>query len=151
MAQPQLSGSPHHEPPEDRRSGVTFVKRARRMLPRPKARIDAARRVLVPLVLALVPLWWVCDATYRASLVTIGRDQGIFQYIAWAVRNGDVDYRDVRDVNGPLIHLVHYVLMDWGGHEEHRFQVLHLLITSITFAIAGACLAGFVRSKRPTW
>jgi hypothetical protein len=152
MAQPQPHLAHDQEPAsDDRRSGVTFVKRVRRVLPGPKARIDAFRRVLLPLLVALIPLWWVCDATYRASLVTIGRDQGIFQYIAWAVRNGDVDYADVRDVNGPLIHLVHYVLMGWGGHEEHRFHVLHLTITGITFAIAGACLAGFVRGKRPTW
>src|ERR1051325_11108900 len=94
-----------------RRSGVSLGG-----LPRlgAKRRIDALRRVLVPLLVALVPLWWVCDATYRASLVTIGRDQGIFQYIAWAVREGDVDYRDIRDVNGPLTHLVHVVMMRFG-------------------------------------
>jgi hypothetical protein len=149
MAQPHLA---HDDAAaEQRRSGITFVKRVRGVLPGPKARIDASRRVLVPLLVALVPLWWICDATYRASLVTIGRDQGIFQYIAWAVRTGDVDYRDVRDVNGPLVHLIHFVLMAFGGHEEHRFQVLHLAITGVTFAIAGACLAGFVRGKPPTW
>lgn len=148
MAQPHLA---QDDEPEQRRSGIAFARRVERVLPRPKARIDALRRVLVPLVVALVPLWWVCDATYRASLVTIGRDQGIFQYIAWAVRSGDVDYRDVRDVNGPLVHLIHLVLMRFGGHEEHRFQVLHLAITGVTFAIAGACLAGFVRGKPATW
>ena len=41
----------------------------------------------------------------RASWTPLGRDQGIFQYVAWAVAQGDVDYRDVRDVNGPLIAL----------------------------------------------
>ncbi len=153
MAQSELPRSEDETVPSDdaraaRRSGVTVAARA---LPGPKARIDALRRVIVPLVVALVPLWWVCDATYRASLVTVGRDQGIFQYIAWAVRMGDVDYRDVRDVNGPLVHLVHMTMLALGGHEEHRFHVLELWVTGITFAITGACLAGFVRGKKPTW
>lgn len=158
MAQPELPrsdepassvrGDRNRDREPGRDSGVAL---ARRVLPRPKARVDALRRLVVPLLLGIVPLWWVCDATYRASLVTIGRDQGIFQYVAWAVRMGDVDYRDVRDVNGPLVHLVHVVLMALGGHEEHRFHVLELAATGITFAIAAACLAGFVRGKPPTW
>ena len=79
----------------------------RRFVPSAKTRVDLVRRLLVPLILASVPFFWVADATHRASLTTLGRDQGIFQYIAWAVRLGDVDYRDIRDVNGPLIHLIH--------------------------------------------
>src|SRR5262249_54071039 len=71
------------------------------------ARFDTIRRLLAPLLLVVVPFYWVVDATQRATLTTIGRDQGIFHYIAWAVRAGDVDYRDVRDVNGPLVHLIH--------------------------------------------
>ncbi len=100
------------------------------------------------LILALPPLPWVREATYRASLTTLGRDQGIFQYIAWAISNGDVDYRDVRDVNGPLIHLVHMVLLALGGRDEHRFRVLDLTMTGIAFAIVGACLPGIERSFR---
>ncbi len=158
MAQPQLPRPPddlsssersERNARDERASRVAFA--APRVLARPKARVDALRRLVVPLLLGVIPLWWVCDATYRASLVTIGRDQGIFQYIAWAVRMGDVDYRDVRDVNGPLVHLVHLVLMALGGHEEHRFHVLELAVTGLTFAIAAACLAGFVRGKRPSW
>ena len=93
-------------------------------------------------------LLWVIDATHRASLTTLGRDQGIFQYVAWAIRQGAVDYRDVRDVNGPLTHLVHMVLLALGGADEHRFRVLDLAITGATFAFAGACLPGLV-GKRP--
>ena len=57
------------------------------------------RALLLPLILAAVPLFWVIDATQRASLTTLGRDQGIFQYIAWAVLRGDVDLTD-RDAEG---------------------------------------------------
>ena len=116
-------------------------------------------RLLVPaLIVALPPLAWVRDGTYRASLTTLGRDQGIFQYIAWAVTQGDVDYRDVRDVNGPLTHLVHMVFLALGGRDEHRFRVLDLATTGLTFAIVGACLPGIARAALggktrpvPTW
>ena len=100
------------------------------------------------LIVALPPLAWVREATYRASLTTLGRDQGIFQYIAWAILHGDVDYRDVRDVNGPLIHLVHMMMLGLGGRDEHRFHVLDLAITGATFAFFGACLPGIERSFR---
>jgi hypothetical protein len=105
------------------------------------------RTLLAPLVLALPPLFWVADATRRASLTTLGRDQGIFQYIAWALRQGAVDYRDIRDVNGPLTHLVHVVLLALGGADEHRFRVLDLAVTGATFAVVGACAPG-LRSRR---
>jgi len=100
------------------------------------------RALVVPLVLALPPLFWVAEATKRASRETLGRDQGIFQYVAWALAQGERDYRDVRDVNGPLTHLVHRVLLALGGADEHRFRTLDLLVTGATFAIVGLCLPG---------
>jgi hypothetical protein len=105
------------------------------------------RSLVAPLALALPPLLWVADATKRASLTPLGRDQGIFQYIGWALSRGERDYRDIRDVNGPLTHLVHRVLLALGGADEHRFRVLDLIITGATFAVVGACLPG-LRSRR---
>jgi len=107
------------------------------------------RAVVAPLVIAVPPFFWVADATRRASLTTLGRDQGIFQYIAWALRRGDVDYRDVRDVNGPLTHLVHMVFLALGGANEHRFRVLDLVVTGATFAFVGACLPGLRGRRAP--
>jgi len=123
----------------------------RRLVPGGKTRVDLVRRLLVPLILACVPFFWVADATHRASLTTLGRDQGIFQYIAWAVRRGDVDYRDIRDVNGPLIHLIHSAFLRLGGADEHRFHVLELLMTGISFAFASACIPGLLAKRRPSW
>jgi hypothetical protein len=100
------------------------------------------RSVATPLVLAVPPLFWVADATRRASFTTLGRDQGIFQYIGWALAHGERDYRDVRDVNGPLTHLVHRVFLALGGGDEHRFRVLDLAVTGATFAFVGLCLPG---------
>ncbi len=105
------------------------------------------RSLVAPLALALPPLLWVADATRRASVTPLGRDQGIFQYIGWALSRGEHDYRDIRDVNGPLTHLVHRVLLALGGADEHRFRILDLVITGATFAVVGACLPG-LRSRR---
>jgi hypothetical protein len=109
------------------------------------------RSLMVPLALALPPLLWVSEATRRASFTTLGRDQGIFQYIAWALQQGATDYRDVRDVNGPLTHLVHLVFLALGGGDEHRFHSLDLAITGATFAIVGACAPGLRAGRAPTW
>jgi len=100
------------------------------------------RALVAPLALALPPLFWVVEATRRASLTTLGRDQGIFQYVAWALGRGARDYRDIRDVNGPLTHLVHVALLALGGADEHRFRVLDLAVTGATYAFVGACLPG---------
>lgn len=116
-----------------------------------KAWVLLRRSLALPLLVALPPLLWVIDATHRASLTTLGRDQGIFQYVAWAVRNGAVDYRDVRDVNGPLTHLVHMVMLAFGGADEHRFRTIDLTVTGLTFAFAGACLPGVVGKRGPSW
>ncbi len=123
----------------------------RRLFPGAKTRVDLVRRLLVPLILACVPFFWVADATHRASLTTLGRDQGIFQYIAWAVSVGDVDYRDIRDVNGPLVHLIHSAFLRLGGADEHRFHVLELFVTGVSFAFVGACIPGLLAKRRPSW
>lgn len=109
------------------------------------------RATLVPLMIAFVPLFWVVDAAQRALSTTLGRDQGIFQYVAWAVRRGAVDYRDVRDVNGPLTHFVHLGFMALGGGDERRFHALDLAVTGATFALVGACVAGWTARKAPSW
>ena len=117
-------------------------------------RITAYRHVralVFPLVIALPPLAWVVDATHRASLTTLGRDQGIFQYIAWAIGQGAVDYRDIRDVNGPLTHLIHFLFLKLGGADEHRFRCLDFWICGITFALFGACLPGILKKTRVLW
>jgi len=112
--------------------------------------LQRALRVLVPaLIVALPPLYWVVDATRRASLVSLGRDQGIFQYVAWAILKGDRDYRDIRDVNGPLTHLVHMVFLKLGGADERVFHVLDLVVTGIAFAFVGACIPGVGRLAKP--
>jgi hypothetical protein len=93
-----------------------------------------------PVLVAFPAIGWVASAARRAGWASLGRDQGIFQYVAWAVGQGDVAYRDVRDVNGPVITMVHGLFQRLGGTDEHRFRVLDILFTAISFAIAGALI-----------
>lgn len=94
-----------------------------------------------PALAIVVPaLGFVAAATWRASWATLGRDQGIFQYVAWAIARGDVAYRDVRDVNGPVVALVHLAFQALGGGDEHRFRVLDLIVTGASFAVVGAAV-----------
>jgi hypothetical protein len=109
------------------------------------------RALLTPLAIALPPLFWIVTATDRASRTPLGRDQGIFQYVGWALRSGQVDYRDVRDVNGPLTHLVHVAFLALGGADDHRFRVLDLALTGATFAFAGGCMAGLGSRRAQDW
>ena len=116
------------------------------------SRFAAARLVRclgVPLAIAVPPFFWIAVATYRASLCPLGRDQGIFQYVAWALRHGAVDYVDVRDVNGPLTHLIHSLFLTLGGADEHRFRVLDLGLTGLSFVLVGACLPGLRARAEP--
>jgi hypothetical protein len=106
-------------------------------------------RVLAATMLVTVPL---ADRTWRAawaaSYAPLGRDQGYFQYIAWALSRGEIDYRDIRDLNAPLAHVVHWAFLVLGGHDEHRFRMLDLGVSAAVFFFAGACLAEAARSGR---
>ncbi len=103
------------------------------------SKLASALAELAPALLVVFPaIAWVWDAVVRASWASLGRDQGIFQYVAWAVSEGDVAYRDVRDVNGPVVTIIHAAFLGLGGAAEHRFRVLDLACTGLSFAIAGA-------------
>lgn len=131
------------------------------MSPDAPAAKDARRETLwrwlvfsVVVACALVPIDLVISNTTRASHSILGRDQGIFQYVAWAVRHGSRDYGDVRDVNGPLIHFVHIAFQWLGGEREVVFRRLELAVSFASFFLAGAALPAIVAhgdagTKRP--
>lgn len=98
-------------------------------------------------MVAVPGLPWLVDAVIRASKSALGRDQGIFQYVAWAASQGEKLYRDVRDVNGPLVALLHLCLQKLGGDTARGFRTLDLLFTSLTFAFVGACLPSLTSSR----
>ncbi len=93
-----------------------------------------------PLLLAVLAAPRVLEAAVRSSYATLGRDQGIFQYVAWAIGKGEIAYRDVRDVNGPLVPLLHLVMQSLGGTDERTFRILDLAFSALAFAFVGACL-----------
>ena len=115
-------------------------------------RIPRALRALLPGALVVLPAAaTVWTGSVRASWATLGRDQGIFQYIAWASAEGDVLYRDVRDVNGPLVTMLHRLALLLGAADEHRFRVLDLLVSGLAFAFAGGCLAALDEQSERGW
>ena len=115
-------------------------------------RIARAARAIAPGMLMVLPAGAaVWETSVRNSWATLGRDQGIFQYIAWAVARGDVLYRDVRDVNGPLVALLHRIGLALGGGDEHRFRVLDLVVTALAAAFAGGCLAALDERAKGGW
>jgi hypothetical protein len=104
-------------------------------------RILELLRAAGPLLLALPLVPALTTLVLSSRHLALGRDQGIFQYIAWALSQGAVDYRDIRDVNGPLIHWIHQVFLMLGGESEVRFRTLDLLVSCFVFASFGASLA----------
>lgn len=94
-------------------------------------------------VLAFVPAVAVAGtAWFRATLATFGRDQGIYHYVGWSLAQGARDYVDVREFNGPLIHVIHYLLLKIGGEDEHVFRLFDMVLSSAVFVAIGASLAG---------
>lgn len=109
---------------------------------------SAIGRILPALLVSLPAASLVVAATASASWTTLGRDQGIFQYIAWAVTQGEVLYRDVRDVNGPVVTMVHSLMLALGGADEHRFRLLDLGVNGLSFAVAGALLPSITEAAK---
>lgn len=68
------------------------------------------------------------------------RDPMIFQYTAWAVRHGELLYRDILDVNGPLITLMHMAFQALGGDQPERFRVIDLALHGAVFVFASATI-----------
>lgn len=66
-------------------------------MPRPASGVAAAGAALVVLATFAVLLWWTWG-TWPDVLIDFGREL----YVAWRVSEGDVLYRDVMYINGPL-------------------------------------------------
>lgn len=107
--------------------------------------MSSVRRALPPwlAVLAVLDLFWL--GLRSASYAPLGRDQGIFQYTAWAITQGDRLYVDLREVNGPLTHLVHLAFLALGGASTHGFRSLDLASTLLVYA---GCVWGLTHCLR---
>ncbi len=70
----------------------------------------------------------------------LARDAAQFQFVAWAISRGAVDYRDLQDLNAPLSHALHWLLMLLGGLDDARFRALETAIFALTAGFAGWAL-----------
>ncbi len=70
----------------------------------------------------------------------LARDAAQFQFVAWAISRGAVDYRDLQDLNAPMAHALHWLLMHLGGLEDGRFRVLESAIFTLAAGFAGWAL-----------
>ncbi len=77
------------------------------------------------------------------------RDPAQFQFIAWAISQGAVDYRDLNDMNAPLSHAIHWLFMHLGGLDDTRFRELELGVLVATVGLAGALLPRRLPILRP--
>lgn len=138
MVDPQPAPAPPSAPPRER---LGRFREGLRAWLRPTT-VTALAITLAPFSLLLTALW-------VSIHTTLGRDQGIFQYVAYALSRGERDYVDVRDVNGPFIHLVHRIFLALGGGDELRFHLLDRVVTLACFFALGAALPSLSPREEP--
>jgi hypothetical protein len=109
--------------------------------------LRAHARTVAPLLIVLPAVYFAVLGSYRATFATLGRDQGIFQYVAWALTKGERDYADIREINGPLIHVIHVVFLKLGGADERVFRTLDFVLSGAVFFFTGSAVAGIGRRE----
>lgn len=92
--------------------------------------------VVIPALVALVCIVPTVRALHAMTFATFGRDQGIFQYVAWALKNGARAYRDIHEINGPLPHAWHMAMQALGGEDEHVFRSVDTLGIVLVYGLA---------------
>jgi hypothetical protein len=119
-----------------------------------RSRSTAALPALVPFLVFAISGLAVADALRKLTFAILGRDQGIFQYVAWALQHGSRDYADLHEINGPLGPLIHMAIMKVGGADEHVFRSVDVAVSSLVFFGVGALLPGITASasdREPGW
>jgi hypothetical protein len=96
----------------------------------------------VALTLALPALYYVLRTAWFAAHEPFGRDQGIFQYVAYALSRGQRDYVDLHDMNGPLVHAIHLALYTAAGDDELRIRVIDTVVSGLVFFGVGMAIPG---------
>ncbi|HEY1692340.1 MAG TPA: hypothetical protein VGG39_09265 [Polyangiaceae bacterium] len=107
-----------------------------------QGQLRVALPLLAPLVVVAFSGYAVADALRKLTYAILGRDQGIFQYVAWALAHGSRDYVDLHEINGPLGPLIHMAIMALGGADEHVFRTVDVVASSVVFLAVGASLPG---------
>lgn len=107
---------------------------------------------IFPGLIALVAVGPAVWALYSQTFAILGRDQGIFQYVAWALRHGDKIYRDLHEINGPLPHAYYALQQLTGGEDEHTFRVHDTMLLVTVYVLGSLTLPRWVGADpRTKW
>ncbi len=87
------------------------------------------------------------SALFSLTYAVLGRDQGIFHYVAWALRNGEKAYRDFREINGPLPHAWNVLIQALAGEDGHAFRVVDTSFVVLIYAAAASTLPRWVGAR----
>jgi uncharacterized membrane protein YbhN (UPF0104 family) len=117
---------------------------------RARPRDERLERWAVTALLTVPCAAWLLPLVRVYALLPLARDQLIFQYTAWAVDHGQRLYRDIHDVNGPLITGLHWLSQAFGGQEDAIMRWQDLALQSAVFASLGALLPELVRDVQVT-
>ena len=107
-------------------------------------------RWVVPALAAAASLSAALSALSALTFAPFGRDQGIFQYVAWALRHGARGYRDFHEINGPLPHAWYLVLQALGGEDEHVLRTMDTVFVVCGYAVASATIPLWL-GRKPSW
>ena len=103
-----------------------------------------------PALVALIAFGPAVWALYSQSFAILGRDPGIFQYVAWALRHGDRIYKDLHEINGPLPHAYYALMQLLGGEDEHCFRVIDTWLLVIVYVAGSLTLPRWIGAEPKT-
>lgn len=99
---------------------------------------------VAPLFAALISIAATLSALHSLTFAAFARDQGIFQYVAWAIRSGQRAYHDFHEINGPLPHAWNVLLLAVGGEDEHVFRSIDTAFVVMVYAAAALTIPRWV-------
>lgn len=99
--------------------------------------------VVAPLLVATC-IFAAVSALHDGTYAALGRDQGIFHYVAYSLRHGERAYRDFHEINGPLPHAWNVLVQTLGGEDEHALRTLDTLFTALVYGASATMLPRWV-------
>ena len=116
----------------------------RNRLERALQRLSTHLLWVAPLLVSLLCIGATLAALNKLTYAAFARDQGIFQYVAWAMRSGEKAYRDFHEINGPLPHAWNILLQALGGEDVHVFRSLDTGFVLVVYAASAITIPRWV-------